>query len=183
MRCVETKNFDLIYSSYQNDFPIDEQKSYEKVNELINQNVYRIVLAMDEEIKGYIIGIKGERFFWMDYLATFKQFRGQHIGTNFLKKMVEEYHTIIFEVESWDGVMNSETYRREQFYRSVGGYALDVPYELPTPSGSMKMNLWIISDCEYDHLELKEFVRKCELTIHSDFKHTPNVINKYIDKI
>lgn len=180
----EITNFDVIYPRYQEDFPLDEQKSYEKVTSLLKEKKYKILLAMEnEKIKGYMIGIERDHLFWMDYLAVIKESRGSGIGTRFLAKLKEKYDTILFEVEINDGIEGSQKDKREKFYLRSGGKILDVPYALPTKEGSLRMNLFMISSHQPNMKKIQEFVRFSVSTIHSDYAHTPQVIEKYISWI
>lgn len=183
LKVIEAKNFDLVYLSYRYDFPICEQKSYQTVKYLLKKDKYTLLLAKEKEIKAYILGIKGEDFLWMDYLAVFEKYRNQRVGKRFLRLVLERYHTIVFECDKWDGIEGSQTQKRWLFYQSLGAKVINIPYELPTYEGSLPMNLCIISDSLVDADKLREFVRSCILTIHADNPNAKNVLNKYIDKI
>ena len=119
----------------------------------------------------------------MDYLAVIEKYRNQHIGKRFLKLVLKKYPIIVFDCEKWDGIEGSQTQKRWLFYQSLGAKVINIPYELPTYEGSLPMNLCIICYSFVDADKLKEFIRFCTMTIHADYPHTENVLNKYIDKI
>lgn len=179
---IETTNFDMIYCAYQEDFPLDEQKSYDKVVSMIQDGKYKIFLAVEhDEIKAYAIGIEKNNWFWLDYLAVMKHKRGTGIGSRFLNQLKEKYDYILFEVELNDGITGSKKDRREKFYLKMGGKILNIPYEMPTKNGSMRMNLFILSEQVFNKEELKNFLLYAVNMIHDDYLHTKDIIKKYID--
>ncbi len=178
---ITSKNIDDIYLSYQNDFPLCEQKKYLKLVEMLETNKYKLYEYNQDGIKAYLLGYKEDHILWMDYLAVLKEFRGQKIGTKFLESMLEyDIDGILFEVEISDGIKGSESYNREQFYFKLGAIKLNINYELPTADGSLRMNLFLLKKNKISDKRLANITRNAISFIHSDFKHTQEVLDKYI---
>ncbi len=185
MDIINNKDFNLIYKYYLEDFPLCERKTKKKVEGMLLSGKYQLFLAKNNVLQGYILAYQDNLdsdFLWIDYLAIIKSERGKGIGTAFLKTLMDKFKYIILEVEYSDGIEGSITYKREKFYRNLGARLIEIPYELPTADGSMGMNLFVLSKYEYpDKMHLKEFIVKAVSFIHSDYLHTNDVINKYID--
>ncbi len=176
------KNIDLIYDRYLVDFPADERKSREKTVEMIREGRYDLFLAEEESIEAYMLAYKspGKSILFMDFFAVFSEFRGKGVGTRFLTELMRMYKYIVFEVELSDADPCSVTTKREMFYRRLGAVRIDVPYELPTPNGSLPMNLFVLGfDEELNISFLRDFVCDAVLYIHSDIPHSEEIVSKY----
>ncbi len=186
LNIIESKDFDLVYESYKDDFPKLEQIEKDAITEKLNEGHYKLYLGKDgSNIVGYILAYQEDNaFLWMDYLAILKEYRNKGYGKLFLNALKQKVDYIIFEVEYNDGIVNSTCYKREKFYKDLGGKILPCNYALPTVEGKLGMNLFMLSlKNYYDSKKLKLFVRHAVLYIHDDLTHTLDVINSYIEEL
>ncbi len=185
MKIWESKDFSEILGSYLVDFPECERKKTEKITKMMESGNYKLHLFGDDTVQAYSLSYHSEEytsFAWVDYFAVAKECRGSGIGTEFLKKLIEKFGNIILEVEYSDGIEGSETFRRERFYKRLGAELIPIPYELPTEDASFPMNLFILTNGECPpYTDIRTFVRSAVSFIHSDFTHTSEVIEKYIN--
>lgn len=180
----ETNDLETIYENYINDFPKNELLSKKVLQNHLKTKKYHLFLAKDYDLKAYfLVYQENQDFLWIDYFAVIKKYRSGGFGTKALKLLLSKASVILFEVEISDGIYNSQSSKRERFYKRLGAKIIDIPYELPTKEGSIRMNLFAISNKEIDNLKLKEFIKRAVKFIHSDKIHTNRVIEHYIDKI
>lgn len=202
MEIVEGKrdDFKKVYSYMQEEFPVSEMKDKNQMMKLLVNGKYKLYIARfkkrienDEDIIGYALGYQNDQktMFFLDYINILDDNQNCGYGSVFLKKLMDhvlegkDSQGVFFEMEPVDGV-NTNRSRRNKFYSRLGAQKLKVNYKLPYKDGSVDMNLMCIPFAGVKKIDkelIKKFISETILTIHSDFMHTSEVINSYIDDI
>lgn len=190
--CHTKEDFDFVYENYLNDFPYDERKSKNKLIEMLKTGKYKLYIIKPTNNKdlilGYIFVIDCADLVFMDYISIIKAYRNKGYGSKALEVLKNKYKNgcIIFEIESSNNNKNSIEYKRKCFYLRNGAKIVNVNYALPIPDEKIKfmnMNLMVLpsNNFTYNKDEFRKFIESSVLFIHSDYKHTNEVINLYIN--
>lgn len=103
LRKIKFKEFKKLYRKHIiRDFPKNERPNLERFRKRILENKEEVYIFEEEDAeKGYTLIVKLENYIFVDFLATYKESRGQGIGTKILKELKEKYPdcNIILEVE------------------------------------------------------------------------------------
>lgn len=131
LKKITKENFNTLYSFMENDFPLSERRTKQnQFNLLKNKNVSLNFIEKDEKTAGYFIFWNFEDFIFIEHIATLKEFRGQGIGTSFLKEFISKQNKqIILEVEKPD---NETAIKRIRFYEHLGFVLNDYNYMQPS---------------------------------------------------
>jgi GNAT superfamily N-acetyltransferase len=195
IKIVEGSIDDLknIYQRFTDDFASEELKSYQHLKLLMSKRNYKLLLAIDsaiDETVGYAFIYEFDQIqaIWLDYMAIDNQFRGSGYGSLLFKKLTKWKQNgvsgIFIEVEipeETEGVTRENQLRRIHFYGRLGAKKLPIPYQLPTKEGGLPMYLYFWSSPHIERLpkgQIQEAISEVFTSIHSDIKHTDDIINK-----
>lgn len=194
-----------IFAAYDKAFPENERKSHEHLESLFKKG-YEVFVGSFEDIYseeqrdiGYafckVDSKKGLVF--LDYLNVYEEYRSQGFGGVMLETLLEnklhkakEMKAVVLEIEKVpkNASHKSEKYRRLNFYLSHRArYIIKDGYAIPEINGGkVELDLILVPKYRSTYVkakDLKHFITETELFIHSDFSHTKDVINSYLDKI
>ncbi len=103
LRKIKFKEFKKLYrKNIIRDFPKNERPNLENFRKRILTNKEEVYIFEEEGIeKGYCIIAQLENYIFVDFLATYKESRGQGVGTKIIKELIEKYpnYNILLEVE------------------------------------------------------------------------------------
>ena len=171
MKFIETKDIKTIYNDMLKQFPKEELKSCEHLENLLGKN-YKAYLVIDNEPVGYLLLFESEDFIRVDYVAVYKDFQSKGYGGKILECLKQSFETkkgCFLEVEKPNpDVLN--TLRRIKFYESHGAKKLDIDYVYPNKYGGLPMDLYYVS---YDgenvsQAEVEKFIGLLFRIVHSD---------------
>lgn len=193
------RDFKYVYNCLLKEFPLEELKDKDQMLHLLISGKYKLfVLRFKHRIEGdngmigYAIGYvnKDNTMMFLDYLNILPSFQNCGYGSMLLdllkKSLSKTGYGIIFEIEPSDNVDGIKS-SRKRFYLRNGATQLDVNYQLPVKGGeSIHLELMCLP-CEHvDYIDKKiiqNFVKEAVSTIHSDYTHTHNVIQMYLNDI
>lgn len=179
----------LIYPSYASEFPVDERKTIEQLEMLLNKGDYQLVIAenispSDEIVRigfAFVLKPRSFDFLWLDYLVIEKNFQSKGYGTQFFEYLIQCYSNIkgmYIEVEIPDGTDVNKT-RRVNYYEKLGAIKLPINYHLPIEKGSMAMRLYIKSvNDDVTNINLEDVLKDIKVAqriIHGDYSHLENI--------
>jgi len=189
-RTGKKEEIELIYPSYELEFPVEERKTIEQLHLLMSKGDYELLIAedlIDNEWKrigfSFIYAPKLDDFIWLDYIVIEKPFQSKGYGSIFYKNILEFVKTaqnMFIEVEIPTGEdINQE--RRVRYYERLGAVKLPVIYMLPTPTAYMPMNLYVAKCNESAVLEaayIQSSIQKSLSYIHHDHPDLESVLSK-----
>lgn len=135
---------------YEAAFPLSEQIPRPKVEERIDQGIYRLWVGQRGEkvvFMAILYPLQDSDLVLLGYIATHPEARNQGIGSQFFNQVLETMREgdryLLLEVEVPDEA-EPMTQRRCEFYRRLGAKFLeDVRYILPPLSGeSQQRCVW-----------------------------------------
>ena len=194
-------DFKYVYNAMQKEFPFEELKDKDQMLHLLITGKYKMFvfrfkhrITGDNSMVGYAISYVNSKnsMMFLDYLNIIPSYQNCGYGTlvlNLLKHHLDKEVAkgIIFEIEPSDETSNDNKNRRRNFYIKNGANQLNVDYYLPSHNNtSVPLDLMVLPCTGVNFIakeEIKEFIKEAISTIHSDFTHTSEVINMYIDKI
>ncbi len=114
-----------VYQLYKQAFPASERKPFSIILRMTRQKRTDTWMVLREgRFSGFATTINSDKLVMLDYLAMDKQVRGQGIGTDALKLLLDTYAGRGFFVEIEDpfapGDDLHDRQRRRQFYRNCG---------------------------------------------------------------
>lgn len=125
------KEFDIIWNLFVESFRTDERRDKEKQFELLSNPLYHLeTLQNNKKAIAYIAYWNFDDFLYVEHLATAPEMRGQGIGKNILKELIERVNKLtVLEVEKpHDNIAK----RRIQFYKRLGFQVNDYEYFQPS---------------------------------------------------
>lgn len=197
------KEFATVYDMMVKEFPPIEMKDKKHIISLLAKGKYKAYLARrkkriagDESFVGFALGYVDDNHntFFLDYIQINPEYQNCGYGSEFLKLLQDkiikgkEPVGIIFEVEKDDGDEDVRK-RRIDFYLANGAKKLNFDYYLPVPidqGGKHAFDLMYIPHQNVEKVPkeiFKDFITKAEMTIHSDYDHTKEIISSYIDNV
>jgi GNAT superfamily N-acetyltransferase len=185
-----------VYQRFTTYFASDELKSYQHFKLLMSKKNYKLLLAKDpiiDEIVGYafIYEFNQLQAIWLDYMAIDNHFRSSGYGAQLfrnLTKWKKPTNGIFIEVEipeEKEGGTRENQLRRIHFYERLGAKRLPIPYQLPTNDGGLPMYLYYWPNRDVERLpkeQIQEAIAEVFTSIHSDVKHTDDILNKIFPK-
>lgn len=193
-------DFKYVYKALLEEFPLEELKDKDQMLHLLITRKYKLYLLRfkhriigDNSMIGYAIGYTNpsNTMMFLDYINIIPTYQNCGYGSKFLKILQnhldkKEGKCIIFEIEPADDGATGIKTKRKNFYLRNGASKLDVNYLLPTKDGHISLDLMCLP-CESVNFINKEtiqgFVKEAVSTIHSDYLHVNQVVEKYIDNI
>ena len=125
IRELEKDKWKGLYNEHlKKDFPRNELYSLNGfLKESESKRVY--IYIENEEEKAYMVTGEGDHITFVYYFAVFSDYRGQGIGTKFLKEYIEKNNkTIVLEIEdpkkSKNDKEKEKRIRRQNFYERLG---------------------------------------------------------------
>lgn len=129
----------LYHTHIINDFPPEERKPLETMLQLLQEGLYQVTYHQENDIlKAYALFFTGhETLQLLDYYAVAADFRGQGIGSAFLKDVLKNTpKPVVVELEAPEAApLDKERQRRIAFYRALGfqdtgirGTLFEVPF-------------------------------------------------------
>ena len=105
LKKVDLKKFKEIYRKHiVKDFPRGERSSLNNFKKrIINKNEELYIFSENREEKAYTVIANLDNYIFISFLAVFKKYRGEGIGTKLLAEIKEKFKAkkgIILEVES-----------------------------------------------------------------------------------
>lgn len=162
----------------------EAQLPQQRFQALLAAGNYRLfAYAEGDDVRGVALVYfsLGLRFAWIDYFAIRSDLRGQGLGSQLYRaivNMISEQSAkpdwLLFEVDDdyeGDAQREADCVRRVQFYRRLGAQMLDnVPYKFPSPfAAPIRMRLMahrMRANAKLDPSALKEAVQDIFLNIH-----------------
>ena len=142
----------VIYRCLQQQFPPDEFYCYERMQQMLNHNQYKILLYRQaEQLVGYatVCSMADCQTLWLDLLAVLPQYQSAGFGGKLFEAIYQKYCgpfrgmlLCAERVDSKDPEYARQQQRRLQFYEKHGAYRLKTDFLLPVPSGGLPMYLY-----------------------------------------
>ncbi|WP_066307502.1 GNAT family N-acetyltransferase [Bacillus sp. FJAT-29814] len=188
----ELKN---VYQLYEEDFPIEERKTYDQLEFLLSKKKYKLLVAnqrSNNELVGYtfIYELEQANAIWLDYMAVNKEFRNKGYGAillNHLAQYKQDGLGLFFEVEiPVEGENKNNQLRRIHFYERLGAQKQDVGYEFPTNNGGFPMYLFFKPSSNHQKLPsklIREAIAEAFEEIHTDVKNREQILDKVLSTI
>lgn len=143
----------LIYSHLQAQFPPDEFYSQARMEQMLQQGDYQILLYQtQEELVGYatVYHMKRSNALWLDLLAVLPEhqnggYGGRLFEAIFAKACQAGLQGMLLcaeRVDAEDPEQAQLQIRRLQFYERHGAHRLHTDFLLPIPSGGLPMYLY-----------------------------------------
>lgn len=128
---ITNETFDKLYSLMEQDFPeVERRTKDDQKNLLKNKAVSLNFIKNDNAITGYFIYWDLGEFLFIEHIATLKEFRGQGLGTKFLKNFIKQSNkNILLEVEL---PTDKVSIMRISFYEHLGFVLNDYDYTQPS---------------------------------------------------
>lgn len=140
-----------IFPLYEEDFPANERKSSQRLEELLDAGSYHLLLLQQKirgEFLGYALVYQAEEVLWLDYLAIAESSRGLGYGSYFFQQIPlfwEKSIGMFLEIEiptSQNPIVRRQQEKRISFYEGLGAQKLGFPYLFPTEEGGFPMHLY-----------------------------------------
>ena len=113
-----------LYGLYREAFPASERKPFSIIGKMYRQGKTDLwCITREGRFAGMAATINGESLILLDYFAVAKNLRGQGIGSETMKLLLEKYRPrgLLVEIESTRGEnSNHQRQKRKQFYRDAG---------------------------------------------------------------
>lgn len=185
-----------VYVQMKTDFPAAERKSRPHIRQLMLQGRYRLLIARDPARRadvGYAFLFEPEspKVLWLDYMAVHPRFQNEGYGTELFKEILlwgKNHLGVMLELdrpgEGHGQAWNQE--RRIAFFRRLGAEPLEVAYQLPTVSGSQRMDLYFRPSPGTSLLtkeQIRETIQAAYDYIHTDMPHRGAILRSFIDTI
>ena len=124
-------DFDSFFELMSEAFPSVERRSYEDAKNLLNEELYNIIIARDgnKNITAFIASWEFRDFNFIEHFAVCSKMRGNSIGTSMLMDYLNKANKPIFlEVEP---PQNDISIRRIEFYKRLGFHLNSFEYFQP----------------------------------------------------
>ena len=124
-------DFDSFYKLMSEAFPSVERRSYEDAKNLLNEELYNIIVDKDDNnnITAFIASWEFRDFKFIEHFALISKMRGNGIGTSMLRDYLKKSNKPIFlEVELPE---NDISIRRIEFYKRLGFHLNSFEYFQP----------------------------------------------------
>ncbi len=143
LRKIKFKEFKELYRKHIiKDFPKNERPNLQRFRKrMLKNNEETYIFEEDGNAKGYCIVDELQEYILIAFLATYKENRGQGIGTKILRDLKEKYSNkkgILLEVEDPEFAKNEEEKniqeKRIKFYKKSDFKIID----------KLKLNLFLV---------------------------------------
>ena len=128
---ITLSEFNDVFKIMDNSFPNTEMRTYEEQKNLINNDIYSIIVKKNNNNKiiGFICYWNITEFIYIEHFAIDEKERGNNIGGNMIKDFCKnQKKIIILEVEH---PINNNSIRRIEFYKRNGFFLNDYEYLQP----------------------------------------------------
>lgn len=116
-----------VWDLYESSFPTAEKRKIEDhIRALDNSQFFPMSAWEEDTLIGIIFYWEFDNYRFLDHLAVNPELRGQSFGSQLLRYLSDQDHTIILEI---DPLIDEISVRRLQFYERAG-YKL-TPYRYP----------------------------------------------------
>ena len=177
----DSKSFSQFLEIYLDSFPENQRLSTDIITQRLQGNIHQIFggFWQDEVVFIAVLHpLKSTDFILLTYLGTQESFRGQGIGTEFIKYIVDvvshDQKYLLLEVENPErGSEREKKARRMKFYQKLGARELkNVDYLLPPLSGDIpsEMKLIILPKYRDSYIEgnlVKQLIRQIYQEVYS----------------
>ncbi len=149
-----TSELNEVYEMYIKDFPVNERKTYDDIQELMKDGKYKLLIMKHrtfQEPLGYafIYVMPCIQTLWLDYVAIHRAYRGRGYGSSFFNSIMQygsdKILGMFMEVEmanAKDERIKKTQLKRIEFYERLGAKRLELNYILPTADGGFPMHLY-----------------------------------------
>ena len=147
--------YNAIRSLYEEAFPEEEKKSFERMEELAYQGKMELLaLCKEEELLGLVFYLITEKTALLDYFAILPEKRSMGYGGKAVAAVLERFsdRKLIFEIEKQDPLAENpgDRKRRKAFYlrnglKETGLFAnvYHTDFELLTPDGELDFDTYV----------------------------------------
>lgn len=187
---ANAEEFDNIYTWYLQDFPEKERKSRAHLEKLMKEESYRLYIAKAPEydeimVYAFVYEIPETGIRWLDYFAVNEKYRGEGIGSRFLKNLstLEKSRGMLLEVEI-PGSLEEQweiQQKRIRFYERLGAVRTPVNYLFPTTEGGFPMYLYFLPAGGQTALTLQELrlsTASALRYIHADIQGLEGILDQ-----
>ena len=159
VRSLARRDFDIFFQLIENSFPEDEYRPYDEQKALLDNPAYEIyTYSNDDTPKAFIATWKFDSFVYIDHFAVEPIYRGNGIGSEFLKEAVRILRKMVcLEVELPNNEVAS---RRIEFYKRNDFFLNKYPYiQPPISTGRNPVPLFImtsgrpVNDMEFQRIK------------------------------
>ena len=164
---VTKENFNELYALMENDFPEAERRTKADQESLLkNKHAYVNFIKVDGKIAGYFVFWDFGDFLFVEHLATKKEFRGQGLGSIFLKNFISQTNkNILLEVELPTDEIST---KRIKFYERLGFVLNDHDYTQPSYHGGgdeLPMKVMTLKD-KLSKADYERIIRKIKSSVY-----------------
>lgn len=167
---TDTVRWNKVWDLYESSFPTAEKRKQEDHKRAFENPLFFPMSAWEnEELIGVLFYWEWENYRYLEYLAVNTELRGKSYGSQLLRHLSDNGHTIILEI---DPLINEISVRRLQFYERAG-YTL-TPYRY--------MHLPYRLETEIQELLILSFPKMISKEQHTDFLHfMDNIVMDYCE--
>lgn len=136
---IKEEDFESFFNLLQESFPEIERRNYADQKKLLNKEEYNIVGYKNDknEVIAFIAYWKFDKYYFIEHFAVKESLRGHKIGTELLKKFLEDAKKrIILEVEFPEDYISI---KRIDFYNRIGFVLNDYDYLQPPLQKGMEL--------------------------------------------
>ena len=169
----DKKNLSKIKKIYENSFPVDERRDFDKVIDLIKDVRFQLRgVFVDDDLVGFISLWDFNEFLYVEHFAIDKELRGNGLGTHVLQNILDETPIkIVLEV---DLPSDNISFKRIKYYQKFGFTLCHQEYiQPPYGEGKDAVPMFIMSKPEID--DFTEF-QQITKTLHSQVYLSPDFI-------
>lgn len=192
-----SSDYRAVLEMYQNMFPVEERKSIQQIENLLDRNIYTLYVARHkyfEHIIGFAFVVFNEEpeFAFLDYMAIDPVFQRCGFGTILFNSIIEMQSVnslgLLLELELPELAESEEEKEnrkeRQDFYLRLGCYMLEgIDYKLPRKEGeALPLNLVFKPSRSVKLLtaeKIEQLISSAYDKIHSDVPDRHQVLRNY----
>lgn len=181
-----------IFHCLQEQFPPDEFYNYERMEQMMHHNQYKILLyKRGDDLIGYttVCSMVESQTLWLDLLAILPPYQNDGYGGKLFEAIYQKYcgpfNGVLLcaeRVDSKDPDYALQQERRLKFYEKHGAYRLKTDFILPTKTGGMHMYLYYKPHKGIFHISRRDQVEMITQMFdycYSHIKHAPQLLHDF----
>ena len=111
-------DFELLFQLYQSSFPIYEQRTREKQEQILSHPAYTCWALEEGDSFAGLMGLwEGEGFYYVEHFAVRPDLRGQRLGGRALEQLIARGKPVVLEIDPPEDKVSR---RRQDFYERCG---------------------------------------------------------------
>ena len=138
-------DFELLFQLYQSSFPIYEQRTREKQEQILSHPAYTCWALEEWDSFGGLMGLwEGEGFYYVEHFAVRPDLRGQRLGGRALEQLIARGKPVVLEIDPPEDQVSR---RRQGFYERCGFCANPWPHVHPPYRAGYQGHPLVVMTC------------------------------------